>query len=345
MVQHSRVLTPRAQRVQVRLYLDASVQLLGNRATSIANEVGIKIKQVPEEYGMPGVGLTGGYYVAGGGDINEGGYDNLLQFSDTLSWVRGGHNLKFGADIRVIRFDERLGLNNNGMSTFDGRYTGNAVGDFLLGNPSAMNAQIGLGQGRWRSKSLNFFVGDDWKITPRLTLNLGLRYEYDQPMYERDRREGYSTLRWGNSWSGSLEARPSSGNTQACFISPTCRRASGFRTATTGRRIGFAYRIGDSMALRGGYGVFYSKTQGNEMQFKINAPPLVFAAALTGNLNAPNLLWDRDAFPDPALPTFGRHAFALQRGSTRPDAVSAAVEPEPGAVVRRAAARSRLRRQ
>jgi hypothetical protein len=58
------------------------------------------------------------------------------------------------------------------------------------------------------------------------------------------------------------------------------------------------------MVLRGGYGVFYSKTQGNELQFKINAPPLVFAASLTGNTNAPNLLWDRDAFPDPSSPDF-----------------------------------------
>ncbi|MGH9665176.1 MAG: TonB-dependent receptor, partial [Bryobacteraceae bacterium] len=49
---------------------------------------------------------------------------------------------------------------------------------------------------------------------------------------------------------------------------------------------------------------FYSKTQGNELQFKINAPPLVFAASLTGNPTTPNLNWDRDAFPDPSSPNF-----------------------------------------
>jgi hypothetical protein len=56
--------------------------------------------------------------------------------------------------------------------------------------------------------------------------------------------------------------------------------------------------------LRGGYGLFYSKTQGNELQFKINAPPLVFAASLTGSPTTPNLNWDRDAFPDPSSPSF-----------------------------------------
>ena len=54
-----------------------------------------------------------------------------------------------------------------------------------------MTAQIGLGVGHWRSKSLNFFVTDDVKLTPRLTLNLGLRYEYDQTFYDRDHHEGY----------------------------------------------------------------------------------------------------------------------------------------------------------
>ena len=46
-----------------------------------------------------------------------------------------------------------------------------------------------------------------------------------------------------------------------------------------GPRVGLAYRISDSTAIRGGYGIFYAKTQGNELQFKINAPPLVFAAS------------------------------------------------------------------
>ena len=68
--------------------------------------------------------------------------------------------------------------------------------------------------------------------------------------------------------------------------------------------MGLAYRLSDSTALRAGYGIFYAKTQGNELQFKINAPPLVFAASLTGNATTPNLSWDRDAFPDPSSPTF-----------------------------------------
>ena len=119
--------------------------------TSIANEIGLRIKQVPEEYGLPSVALAGGWYVGGGTGINQGGLDNIFQFSDTVSLIRSSHTLKFGADIRHVRFDQRLGLNNNGSFTFDDRYTGNPVSDFLLGHPAQMTAQIGLGVGRWRS--------------------------------------------------------------------------------------------------------------------------------------------------------------------------------------------------
>jgi outer membrane receptor protein involved in Fe transport len=274
--------------------------------TSLANEIGLKIRQVPEEYGLPSAGVTGGFYVGGGTGINQGGIDDLYQFSDTLSWVRGRHTLSLGADIRVIRFHERLGLNNNGTFTFDGRYTGSSVADFLLGFPSAMSAQIGLGQGRWRSKSLNFFVGDDLRVTPRLTLNLGLRYEYDQPHAERDRKEGYFDTSLGKFVVGiSQEESPLRREISQIAFRPDLRPGIWFPDRNNwAPRVGFAYRLGGSLVLRGGYGIFYSKTQGNELQFKINAPPLVFAAALAGDLTRPNLSWDRDAFPDPASPSF-----------------------------------------
>ncbi len=69
-------------------------------------------------------------------------------------------------------------------------------------------------------------------------------------------------------------------------------------------RIGLAYRLTNTAAIRAGYGVFYAKTQGNELQFKINTPPTVVAATLVGSLTTPNVLADRDLFPDPASPSF-----------------------------------------
>ncbi|MBI3679648.1 MAG: TonB-dependent receptor [Acidobacteria bacterium] len=306
-VQHTRILSPKLLNVFKFGYNRARVYNTWEiTPASIANEIGLKIRQVPEEYGLPGVSLTGGYYAGGGTGINQGNGDHLFQFSDTISWVKNRHIFKFGGDVRLLYPEQRLGLSNNGAFTFDGRYSGSPVADFLLGNPSAMTAQIGLGVGRWRSKSLNFFIADDIKLTSRLTLNLGVRYEYDQPVWERDHREGYVDATLQKFVVGiPREQSPIKREIPQVVFDPNLRRGIWSPDRNNwGPRVGFAYRATNSTVIRGGYGVFYSKTQGNEWQFKINAPPLVFTAALTGNINTPNLSWDRDAFPDPADPNF-----------------------------------------
>ena len=275
-------------------------------STSLANELGLKIPQVPEEYGLPAVGLSGGFYVGGGTGINQGGTDNLFQFSDTINWVRGKHTWRFGTDIRYVRFDQRLGLSNNGSFSFDDRYTGSPVGDYLLGHFNNATAQIGLGVGLWRSKSLNFFVADDWKVTSRLTLNLGLRYEYDSPMADARGREGYFDTSLAKFVVGiSREQSPIKRDIPGLEYRPDLQRGIWFPDRNNfAPRIGLAYRLTNSTALRAGYGWFYAKSQGNELQFKINAPPLVFSATLNNAVGVPNLTWDRDVFPDPASPAF-----------------------------------------
>ena len=274
--------------------------------TSLANELGLRIRQVPEEYGLPGVGLSGGYYVGGGTGINQGGIDNLFQFSDTISLVRGPHTLKAGADIRYLRFDQRLGLSNNGAFSFDDRYSGHPLGDYLLGFPSQATAQIGLGRGRWRQKSFNFFVSDDWKVNSRLTLNLGLRYEYDTPIAERDGKEGYFDTSAQKFVVGiPREQSPISREIPGIEFRPNLQRGVWFPDRNNfAPRVGLAYRLSSSTVMRAGAGVFYAKTQGNELQFKLNAPPLVFSATLVGQVGTPNVSWDRDAFPDPTSPSF-----------------------------------------
>ncbi len=305
--QHTHIFSPRVLNVFKFGYNRAVVfNSWEITSTSLANELGLKIPQVPEEYGLPAVGLSGGFYVGGGTGINQGGTDNLFQFSDTINWVRGKHTWRFGTDIRYVRFDQRLGLSNNGSFSFDDRYTGSPVGDYLLGHFNNATAQIGLGVGLWRSKSLNFFVADDWKLTSRLTLNLGLRYEYDSPMADARGREGYFDTSLAKFVVGiSREQSPIKRDIPGLEYRPDLQRGIWFPDRNNfAPRIGLAYRLTNSTALRAGYGWFYAKSQGNELQFKINAPPLVFSATLNNAVGVPNLTWDRDVFPDPASPAF-----------------------------------------
>ena len=311
--------------------------------TSLANAIGLHINQVPAEYGLPGASVTGGYYVGGGTGINQGGIDNLFQFSDTVAGApRTPSNRP--ADIRYVRFNQRLGLSNNGAFTFDGRYTGSSVGDFLLGNFSAATGQIGLGVGLWRSHSTNFFVSDDWNLV-RLTLNLGLRYEYDSPY--ADARGTRRLLRY---LATEVHCRDQPGPVAHQAEHPGHRLQPQSQPGiwspdrnNFGPRVGVAYRLSDSTALRLGYGIFYAKTQGNELQFKVLRAAPGVRASLTGNATTPISVGIATLSPTRRRRRF-RSARCRPFPSTRdPTPLRAAMESQPGAIARpQPAARSRL---
>ena len=96
---------------------------------------------------------------------------NTFQFYDGVTWSRGKHNFKAGADVRRHRADAFLGTRQNNSYTFSGQFSGDGFADFLLGYPS--NSSIALAPnetGRFRRTMLAFYVLDDWKVSPKLTL-------------------------------------------------------------------------------------------------------------------------------------------------------------------------------
>src|SRR5688500_15275876 len=115
-------------------------------------------------------------------------HSDQFQYLNTLSWLVGRHQVKFGADVMAPMKNEYLDIpSTRGNVGFNGQFTGNAVADFLLGyarQAELSNVHI-VNQRRW---SMSYFVQDDWRVSPRLTLNLGLRYDYMTPSYEADNR-------------------------------------------------------------------------------------------------------------------------------------------------------------
>lgn len=119
--------------------------------------------------------------VAIGGPV---GGSNLYQIRDVFSWTRGSHNLKFGGEASLEKLIQDTTLNNYGIFRFNSnntRGTGNAMADFLLGLPLNFNqdAPITKIDSGWYT---GLFIQDDFKIHPRLTLNLGLRYDLQLPL-------------------------------------------------------------------------------------------------------------------------------------------------------------------
>ncbi|MBI3693362.1 MAG: TonB-dependent receptor, partial [Acidobacteria bacterium] len=163
-------------------------ELTNELLRDLADRYGIKgIPGNDRLYGMPQFTLSGsiGYTGLGEpGSMPNFKISQVHQYLDNLSWNRGSHNFKFGADLRWNRSDIFGGSSSHGNFTFDGNFTRISVADFLLGY-AATGDLTTLLIGNMRFRNYMFYALDDWKISPRLTLNLGLRYELTTPWFEK----------------------------------------------------------------------------------------------------------------------------------------------------------------
>ena len=117
--------------------------------------------------------------------LNDKSTSKTYQINNNLSWTKGRHTMKYGFDIRHIRAITPLGFigaNNYGNFNFDGSFTGNDFADFLLGLPSSTSYAIVQSDNNGATWHYNFFAQDSFKVSPNLTLEYGLRYEY-HPSY------------------------------------------------------------------------------------------------------------------------------------------------------------------
>ncbi len=148
----------------------------------------------PNSWGIPNISLSGSTLSSFGNDAN-GPFsidDKVYQFVDNFSWVAGKHTFRFGGDWRYNQFLQVGNEFARGRFTFNGAFTANANtqaggyngADILLGFPSVIETAVALARGDFRNNEIGLYVDDTWKIHPKLTLNLGLRYELAQPLLD-----------------------------------------------------------------------------------------------------------------------------------------------------------------
>lgn len=128
---------------------------------------------------LPDIQVSG-YFRLGQGIAGPTAGSNYYGLRDTLSITHSGHSIKFGGEFALEKCIHGTTLNNYGQFSFDGTITGNALADFLTGLPVTMNqdAPIIKLDNFWYT---GLFIQDDWRIHPRLTLNLGFRYDLQTP--------------------------------------------------------------------------------------------------------------------------------------------------------------------
>ena len=259
----------------------------------------------PQQAQVPGVpndpliagGVIGtsidGYF--GGGGLGRMGSPDFLpkfqhtrqwEFLNTLSWLKGDHQFKFGIDVLAPMKNEYMDIPaTRGSVRYRGRFTGNSVADFLLGYTS--DAQLSnvfvADQRHWAT---SFFAGDDWRLSPKLTLNLGLRYDFITPALEADDNQ----LNFDPAGAGSVFAATDGSLEERGLVRPDKNNFA--------PRVGLVYQASDSLVLRAGYGIFYNMFDriGSEDQLALNPPGLINNSLSTSSTTTP-LFFLRDGFP------------------------------------------------
>jgi Carboxypeptidase regulatory-like domain/TonB dependent receptor-like, beta-barrel len=207
-------------------------------------------------------------------DIN-----NTFQYAGALTWTRGTHNIKIGGGLIRRQINATQDTNGGGLFLFWGQpgppepLPDNRQ-NFITGNPAIEIRGVSLYPSAFRAWEPSAYVQDDWRVTPKLTLNLGVRYDVFTPITEAHGH--YSNFLPSCLTSGTIGAN--------CFVLGSQDPAIGVKTdhKDVAPRIGFAYSITPKTVLRGGFGISYFPPDVGEIGAGANAP-----ASVVQNYNPP----------------------------------------------------------
>lgn len=249
-------------------------------------------------YGLPSVVFAADYGVTGGGGGPRGITQNTFEYQDDVSYVKGPHTLQFGMDLTHNQVGQQDYQSPNGFIAFLPYYTalagvgaGSDYADYLLGLPfeaiGYINGSV-VGMGR-EYNWIEPYVQDDWRVTKKLTLNVGLRYHYQTPPADKYNHEGY----FNRDLPGFVLA--SSGQIHNGLLFPP---ATDFAP-----RVGFAWSPLRKTVFRGGYGIYYMEDSLEDVDFNYGVPPQ-YQYVTVVNPNNPVPLTMSQVFP-PFNPNFG----------------------------------------
>ena len=276
-----------------RLYATVTPRSQGK---NLATDFGVRgVPNDQQSNGLTVVGITGLSTLGDSFDTRRG--QNVFQVLDNLTVISGRHTLKMGFDHRRTQFNLGQGSSPRGVFNYNGVFTQNPAGrtgtgspfaDFLLGYPDGASIGTNVRAGI-RVRNYSSFVQDDWKVTAKLTLNIGLRYEYTTPVIEvADRMANFNIAT-------NLVVLAKSGSIQDRALANPDRN-------NFAPRFGLAYQLSPKTVIRMGYGIFHTLEDAGHHNPAFNPPFSASFSYPSDQLNPATSLQPARGFPPVSFP-------------------------------------------
>ena len=300
----------------------------------------------PTQFGRASIAITG-FSTVSDAVTNQGGNENIISFGDSLSFVKGKHTLKVGFQFQNRRVILLADNNATGSFTFGpcsssptgacdpankiNPVTGvlyTALENYQRGYcTSGCNGNFGTTRGHYRDNTYGAFISDVWQASRKLSINAGLRWEYNSPFVEQNGLEGTLDPTTGKIKYSKVPAfipvafQPyviTDSTYSPGIVKPNKK---GF-----GPRLGVSYEARPGTVFRVGGGVYFDNINTNELQFTRYAAPLYYQQSLSNK-------FIQNLFPDPTLGSAGLPApFSVRPNNSTPYTMewTASVQQELG---------------
>ena len=258
----------------------------------VANNVGARLPEI--DLGAPyGTNWSENYFPW------KNSYEGY-ETRDDLSWTRGKHQLKFGFSYLHDPKNQQLQANTQGTAVFSpSTFAHDSYINFILGDAASFTQLNYLAGKHWVNNNYGFYGNDNWHVLPRLTLNLGLRYDAMPHAFERYNQFGnFNPANYNTSLGNPVNADGTLNSTQLTASNGGLFYLNGIQEAgvngfprgvvkndynTLQPRVGFAYDLnGDGRTvLRAGFGMFFERVQGNDVYNAALNPPFAYQPSAT----------------------------------------------------------------
>lgn len=234
---------------ETRLAFNRVASSVTQQASVLNSNVGLPtISSRARDLGLSFTTITGFSPLGDEGNNPQNSVTNVYQVLNNSSYVRGDHVIKFGIDFRFAQQNAFRDVESRGRLQFSpfGQITNNALGDLLLGFPFLTSVARLDNPQQIRTNSYNFFINDSYRVRRNLTINAGLRYEYNTPAVDAEDNANLYNIATGTLVPVGTNGMPRSGyEADKNNFAP---------------RVGIAWTLNDKTVLRTGFGVYYDQS-------------------------------------------------------------------------------------